>query len=108
MQVFFERREELAPGIWQYYFRPEGRLDFVPGQYTWWQLPDVTNDPRGSFRTFSLTSLPTDPSLCFVVKDRVPVSPYKKRLATIEEGYAARIDNAIGDLVLPKDPSVPL
>ncbi|MEJ0073575.1 MAG: FAD-dependent oxidoreductase [Candidatus Saccharibacteria bacterium] len=107
MKVFFERREELAPGIWQYYFRSERPVDFVPGQYVHLQLP-VENDPRGKSRTFTLTSLPADPLLSFVVKHFELQSPYKQVLQALEPGAEAGIDDAMGDLVLPKSIETPL
>ena len=108
MQVFFERREELVPGIWQYYFRPERPFDFEPGQYVDLHLAGVKGDPRGAARTFSMTSLPTDPSITFVLKHFGLQSQYKHALQALQPGEAARLDDAMGDLILPKDPSVPL
>ena len=108
MQVFFERREEIAPGIWQYAFRPERTVDFVPGQYTDLHLSGVHNDPRGSSRTFSFTSLPDDPSITFILKHFELQSSYKQVLQSLHPDDVAKIDDAIGDLILPKDPAVPL
>lgn len=108
MNVVFERREALAPGIWQYYFRPERPVDFVPGQYTVFYLPSVLGDSRGPVRTFTLTSLPSDPLVSFVVKFIAPLSPYKQALQALEPGDTARIDDAMGDLVLPKSRDTPL
>lgn len=108
MQVFFERREELVPGIWQYWFRPERPVDFVPGQYADLHLLNVTDDSRGPARTFSFTSLPTDPSVSFVLKHFGLQSPYKQTLQALNEGDAARLDDALGDLVLPKSADFPL
>lgn len=108
MQVFFEKREELAPAVWQYFFRPETAVDFVPGQYVDLHLPLAQSDLRGPARTFTLTSLPEDKLLSFVVKIPEPHSSYKDALIHLEAGAAGKIDDAMGDLVLPKDPSVPL
>ncbi|HSX31031.1 MAG TPA: FAD-dependent oxidoreductase [Candidatus Saccharimonadales bacterium] len=108
MQVFFERREQLAPGIWQYYFRPERPVDFVPGQYADLHLTDVSGDPRGSSRVFSFTSLPSDSSVSFVLKHFELQTPYKHRLQSLQSGDEARLDGAMGDLVLPKNPATPL
>lgn len=108
MKVFFEKREELAPAIWQYYFRPERTPDFVAGQYVDLQLKNVTDDPRGATRTFTLTSLPSDPSISFVLKHFELQSPYKHVLQTLEPGTGASIGDAMGDLVLPKSSDLPL
>lgn len=108
MRIIFEQREELAPGIWQYFFRPDGPLDFLPGQYADLHLSNVVNDPRGASRVFSFTSLPDEPTVSFVLKHFELQSPYKQTLAKLKKGDTAKIDNAMGDLVLPKDPSAPL
>jgi len=108
MKVFFERRKELAPGIWQYYFRPERRVDFIPGQYADFHILQPLDDPRGQSRVFTLTSLPSDELLSFVVKFVRPLSPYKQALQTLQRGDELRMDEAMGDLVLPKMPSIPL
>lgn len=108
MQVFFEQRQELAPGIWQYDFRPERMPDFVPGQYVDLRLDGVAGDPRGSARTFSMISMPTDPSISFLLKHFELQSPYKHVLQALQPGDAANITDAMGDLVLPKDPAMPL
>lgn len=108
MKVFFERRTELAPGIWQYDFRPERTVDFVPGQYVDLQLPGVIGDPRGASRTFSMTSLPTDPAISFVLKHFGLQSAYKHALQALQPDAEASISDAMGDLVLPKSPDIPL
>ncbi len=98
----------LAPGIWQYFFRSEEPLDFVPGQYASLHLPGVMHDPRGSARTFSLTSLPGTSCLSFVVKHFDLQTPYKHRLQALHPNEPARLDHAMGDLVLPKHAGTPL
>jgi len=108
MTICFERREELAPTIWQYYFRPERPIDFVAGQYAEFQLLQPLGDPRGQQRTFTLTSLPDDELVSFVVKCTAPLSPYKQALAQLQPGTELRLGEAMGDLILPKLSSQPL
>jgi len=108
VQVFFERREEVVPGIWQYWFRSERTVDFVPGQYVDLFLPGATADPRGGSRTFSLTSLPDEPSISFITKHFELQTPYKHALESLQAGQSARIGDAMGDLILPKSPDMPL
>lgn len=108
MRVWFERRTELAPTIWEYCFRTERPVDFVPGQYVGLVLPDVLNDSRGSRRVFTLTSLPSDKLASFVVKIPGLHTPYKEVLAHLEPGAECKLDDAMGDLILPKSPTQPL
>jgi len=108
MKVFFERREELAPTIWQYHFRPERPVDFIPGQYADLHMLTPLGDPRGQSRVFSLTSLPEEDLVSFVIKMVSPTSPYKLGLQALRTGDELRLDDAMGDLVLPKSPDIPL
>jgi ferredoxin-NADP reductase len=108
MQVFFEQKEELAPGVWQYNFHPEKKIDFVPGQYVDLHLLEAKNDPRGAARTFSLTSLPNDTSFSFITKHFGLQTPYKQALFGMHDGDGAHIDDAMGDLILPKSINTPL
>jgi glycine betaine catabolism B len=108
MKLKFERREELVPTIWEYYFRPERPLDFAAGQYVDIVLPEVRDDPRGASRVFTLTSQPRTELISFVVKIPEPHSPYKESLELLQLGDPARCNDSMGDLILPKDASLPL
>lgn len=108
MHVVFEQKQELVPGIWEFYFKPERPLDYIPGQYVDLRLPHEHADNRGASRTFSLTSLPDEPFISFAVKIETPCSTYKQVLRALQPGDTATITDAMGDVVLPKDPRVPL
>jgi ferredoxin-NADP reductase len=108
MNVSFVRREELAPAIWEYFFRPERPLDFVPGQYVDIVLPGVHDDPRGTSRVYTLTSLPGDELASYVVKVPEPHSSHKQAMLDLQPGDPVQFRDAMGDLILPKDPSRPL
>jgi ferredoxin-NADP reductase len=108
MKVSFVRREQLAPAIWQYFFRPERPIDFIPGQYTNFHFLTPLNDRRGQGRVFSFTSMPTDELASFVIKAVPPLSPYKQALQALQPSDELRIDDPMGDLVLPKLPTIPL
>ena len=108
MRISFERREELAATIWQYHFKPERAVDFVPGQYASFHLPSLTDDPRGPARTYTLTSLPGDEFISFIIKIVDPVSRYKQVLQQLIPGNELEINDAMGDLVLPKSRDIPL
>lgn len=107
MIVKFERRVQLTPDVWEYYFVPERPLGYVSGQYVDVHLPNVS-DPRGPSRVFTLTSLPDEPFLSFAAKFSAPLTPYKLALQNLQPGDAAHIDDAMGDVILPKNPSIPL
>lgn len=108
MTVTFNQREELAPTVWQYTFAPERPVDFVAGQYATFHVLQPLPDSRGPSRTFTLTSLPGEASISFVAKFIAPLSPYKQALQALQPGDKLRIDDAMGDLVLPKSVEAPL
>ena len=108
MIVRFEQRKELAPSIWEYSFRPERPVDFIPGQYADFHVLSPLPDPRGQSRVFSMTSLPSSELVSFVAKFVPPLSPYKQALQALQPGDELRLDDAMGDLVLPKSPQIPL
>jgi len=104
----FVRREELVPGVWQAYFRPEKPLSYIAGQYVDVHLPTTLDDPRGPHRTFTLTSLPNEELISFIYRADEPMSRYKQELQALETGAEAQLGEVLGDLVLPKLSSVPL
>ncbi|HVS58976.1 MAG TPA: FAD-dependent oxidoreductase [Candidatus Saccharimonadales bacterium] len=108
MRVKFERKEELSPGVWHYFFVPEKALDYISGQYVDFLIPHTNPDSRGTKRTFTLTSLAEEPHLSFAVRFDEPSSSYKKALFAMERGQEATITDAMGDVVLPKSSLVPL
>ena len=107
MKARFVSRREIGPDIWEFFFRPDERLDYQAGQYVDLQLLDIA-DPRGPSRTLSLTSLPTDELLSFAVKFPSPHSAYKSRLLELRANDEVSISQAMGDLVLPRDAARPL
>lgn len=108
MRVFFEKRYELAPNVWHYFFTAERPVDYIPGQYVDFRIPHGSPDSRGMSRTFTLTSLPSEKQLSFAVKFEEPPSTYKQALQALQPGEEVTITDAMGDVVLPKSSSVPL
>jgi ferredoxin-NADP reductase len=108
MRVFFEKRYELAPNVWHYFFTAERPVDYIPGQYVDFRIPHTSPDSRGMSRTFTLTSLPSEKQLSFAVKFEEPSSSYKMALARLKPGDEATLTDAMGDVVLPKSSNVPL
>lgn len=108
MQMQFLGKKRVTGSVWQYDFTPERPLDYIPGQYVAVHLPQVENDARGKSRTFSLTSLPSERLLSFVSYYPEPATPYKQILQSLRPGDMGTVDDAMGDVILPKLPTVPL
>lgn len=103
----FVRREQWATDVWEYFFEPEIPLTYTPGQYANFTLANVI-DARGSARTFTMTSLPTDALLSFAVKISNDPSPYKIRLGALKQSDIISMGEPMGDLVMPRSANTPL
>ncbi|PPF13606.1 oxidoreductase [Rathayibacter sp. AY1A5] len=97
----------LAPGIAEYRFRSRSPLTFEPGQWLELDLPHRA-DSRGSRRTFSVSSAPSDGEIAIALRMPEKASSFKRALAALEPGDSLRATSVGGDFVLPADPTVPL
>ena len=101
--------ENQSQTIGSFFFQPDAPFYFTPGQYTSFISPHDDPDKRGQSRTMTLTSLPSDKFISMTTKF-IPgkSSSYKQSLLALQPGDAAAITDAMGDLVLPLDDSIPL
>jgi hypothetical protein len=56
-------------------------LDYIAGQYAFFDIGGVHNDPKGPIRHFTIASSPTENFIMF--STRIRESPYKKRLSNL-------------------------
>jgi len=108
MQAKFVRREQLAPKVYQFWFEPQWRLRFEPGQYLDMTLPHNNADNRGFTRTMSLTNIPSDELLAITTKIPDDASSFKKALMVLTPGGEVRLAEPMGDFILPKNPTATL
>jgi ferredoxin-NADP reductase len=100
-------RRELAPGIWEWSFRPTRPLRFSPGQYLELDLSGGRTDGRGARRAFSITSAPGAEVVTIAV--RVPERPsaFKQRLLALEPGAVVHATALGGDFTWTPAPMQP-
>ena len=84
----------------------EGREDKTPlnytaGQFAFFDIGGVYDDPKGPIRHFTISSSPTENFIMF--STRIRDSPYKKRLSTLEEGSRVKVRGPEGQFVLHQD-----
>jgi ferredoxin-NADP reductase len=107
MQMRFVRFqwENIAQTIGTVYARPDHSYYFTPGQYA-----DIgVTTPSGPVaRTMTLTTLPSDKLLGFTTRFDRHQSPYKQALLNLKSGDAMSLTDAMGDLVLPLEDTIPL
>ena len=80
-------------------------LNYTAGQFAFFDIGGVYNDPKGPIRHFTISSSPTENFIMF--STRIRDSPYKKRLSTLEEGSRVKVRGPEGQFVLHEDYSKP-
>jgi ferredoxin-NADP reductase/nitrite reductase/ring-hydroxylating ferredoxin subunit len=80
-------------------------LNYTAGQFAFFDISGVYNDPKGPIRHFTISSSPTENFIMF--STRIRDSPYKKRLSTLEEGTKVKVRGPEGQFVLHEDYSKP-
>lgn len=80
-------------------------FNYTAGQFAFFDIGGVYNDPKGPIRHFTISSSPTENFIMF--STRIRDSPYKKRLSTLEEGAKVKIRGPEGQFVLHQDYSKP-
>ncbi len=80
-------------------------LKYTPGQFAFFDIGGVYNDPKGPIRHFTISSSPTESFVMLSTKIRD--SPYKKRLSALEAGSKVKVRGPEGQFVLHEDYSKP-
>jgi glycine betaine catabolism B len=80
-------------------------LKYTAGQFAFFDIGGVDNDPKGPMRHFTISSSPTEDFI--MLSTRIRDSPYKKRLSTLEEGAKVKVRGPKGHFVLHEDYSKP-
>ena len=76
-------------------------MEYTAGQYAFFDIGGVYNDPKGPIRHFTLASSPTEKFI--MLSTRIRDSPYKKRLASLEEGIKVKVKGPQGKFTLHDD-----
>jgi len=76
-------------------------LNYNAGQFAFFDIGQVYNDPKGPIRHFTISSSPTENFI--MLTTRIRDSPYKKRLSTLEKGAKVSFRGPEGQFVLHQD-----
>lgn len=76
-------------------------VNYIAGQFAFFDIGEVYNDPKGPIRHFTISSSPTENFIMF--STRIRNSPYKKRLSTLEKGAKVKLRGPEGQFVLHQD-----
>jgi ferredoxin-NADP reductase/nitrite reductase/ring-hydroxylating ferredoxin subunit len=101
-----KRKEKLeGTDITTFRFVRDDFPDYKPGQFAYFPLDNVNNDPKGRVRHFSLASSPTEDEV--IISTRIRDTPYKQRLASLEPGSQVAASKPHGNFVLHDEYSKP-
>jgi ferredoxin-NADP reductase len=75
-------------------------LDYKAGQFAFFDIDGVYNDPKGPIRHFTISSSPSEDFI--MLSTRIRDSPYKKRLASLEKGTKVKVRGPEGQFVFPE------
>src|SRR5215211_5263143 len=76
-------------------------LNYTAGQFAFFDIGGVYDDPKGPIRHFTISSSPTENFI--MLSTRIRDSPYKKRLSTLDEGARVKLRGPEGQFVLHQD-----
>jgi ferredoxin-NADP reductase/nitrite reductase/ring-hydroxylating ferredoxin subunit len=80
-------------------------LKYIAGQYAFFDIGNVYNDPKGPVRHFTIASSPTEEFI--LISTRIRESPYKKRLDSLQIGTKIKVRGPLGKFTLHEDYSRP-
>lgn len=98
MQMKFElvSTQNEAAGTKTFFFKPQTKLNFEPGQYIYYTLNNLEKeDPRGPVRHFTIASSPTEENLMLTTRIR-PESAYKQALNVLPIGSIVEAEGPQG------------
>ena len=114
--IFFEKIKVEGTDVMSFKFKKEyskedgiggidspilSSLDYKAGQFAFFDIGGIYNDPKGPIRHFTISSSPTENFI--MLSTRIRDSPYKKRLAHIEKGTKVKVRGPEGQFVLPDE-----
>lgn len=94
-------KTKLANGIYDFAFKADKKMTYVPGQYMDWTLPDISYNSRGNRRTFTIASSPQQDELHIGVRFSESGSIFKQKLLSLKKGDEVYAGRVAGDFLLP-------
>lgn len=97
---------EEAKGTKSFFWEPDRKLDWIPGQYFYFTLPELKfPDPRGATRHFTTSTSPTEGNILRVTTRIREESGYKQTLDTLPVGTIIDAEGPSGTFVLDEKES---
>lgn len=106
----FLKKEQRAKDTVSFFFdRSHVPFEFTAGQYIKMFLDLSAEDPRGSYRSFSICSSPEEEDILMITTKVIEnPSPFKQKLASLNPGEQVRFFGPMGVFLLPEQSDRPL
>lgn len=104
MKLTLRERTPETPTCENFFWEPETPIDFTPGQYLRWLLPQENPDDRGTSRFFSIASSPTEELIRLTTKFSPKSSTFKQSLQLLKLGDSIDTAGPMGKFVLDANP----
>jgi ferredoxin-NADP reductase len=99
VRLRFVRKQHEADNIETFCFEPEVALEFQAGQYLRYTLPHAHPDARGTVRTFTIASAPSEPLLRLTTRVSSQPSTFKQALTDLTPGAVLDASGPYGQFV---------
>jgi len=101
IRVVFIRKEQIAAGVYSFYFDKPAGFHFTAGQYIQIRLPSTNADDRGTTRYFTIASAPAETQMMITTRlsgrDKLSSqSSFKQALFALQPGEAVTAFGPLG------------
>lgn len=103
MKLKLVEKKVAAKDTMSFIFEPEKEVKWLPGQYFYWSLPLLKDDPKGNTRHFTIHLSPTEGKNIGCTTRIRNASPFKQALAKLEVGEEIQGEGPEGTFVLDEN-----
>ena len=103
LMLTLKQKKMVAEGVYDFIFSADKNMNFKPGQYLEWTIPEDGSDSRGNRRYFTISSSPTENTINMGVKFYPRPSTFKKNLISMKVGDKMAASQLAGDFTMPRN-----
>ena len=101
MKLKLVSKKSEVPGVCSFIFEPSEPIEWQPGQYMHYLLPQAHPDERGIERWFTISAAPFEQHIMITTRfDGEKVSSFKQTLENMEIGTELESDGPKGSFIL--------
>lgn len=101
MKLILKEKIEQMLGVTSFIFQPPKEINWLAGQYMFYNLPHKNVDKEGDTRYFTISNAPYEKNIA--ITTRITESSFKKTLAALPIGAEIEADGPEGEFTVPAD-----